>query len=134
MDTAAGPIAQVKSLLRTMLSECYAFQHWDGLSLSAAMALDRIYFDALPPPLNNASEYTRLELEAKRPFALLYKPVERGIMFRHAASGGRQCYLPSGKLVVELHRNVPIDELNDPGAADRSFENMVGQLLSLIHI
>jgi hypothetical protein len=130
MDTAAGPIALAKSTLRTMLSNCHAFQNWDGLSMSAALAADRIYYDALPPPLNNAAEYTRDELIALRPFALIYKTVERGITFRHASSGSRFGHLPSGRLVVELHRNVPIDEQHDPGAADRSFENMVGLLIS----
>ena len=129
MDTASGPIATAKSLLRAMLSGCYAFQNLDGVSRSASVLLDRIYLDALPPPRGQAADYTREQLEDLRPYAIVYMPEERGFETWHTSGGGRQGFTPRGVLRIILFRAVPEDEQDDPGSADRSFENAVGSII-----
>jgi hypothetical protein len=130
MDSPVGVIATVKDLLRTSLATCTAFRTWDGASYTVDQAKDRIYFDALPPP-EDQNEYTAAELDVLRPYAIISKD-ERGIEFElESVSGSSQSFKPSGRLVVKLARNFPdVDEEADPAAAaDRSFENMVGQLM-----
>lgn len=129
MDTATGPIATAKGLLRTMLSNCYAFQTLDGVSRSSSELLERIYLDALPPPRGQDADYTREQLEDLRPYAIVYMPEERGFETWHTSSGGRQGFTPRGVLRIILFRDVPADEQDDPGAADRSFENAVGSII-----
>ena len=129
MDAASGPIATAKSLLRTMLANCYAFQHLDGATFSESQLLERIYLDALPPPSGTDTNYTRDYLEELRPYAIVFMPEERGFETWYTSSGGRQGFTPRGVLKIVLFRDVPLDEQDDPGAADRSFENAVGSII-----
>lgn len=130
MDSAAGPIAIAKSKLREMLSKCTALQSWDGLTLTEAQLLERIYLDALPAPPEFRTEFTREELESLRPFVLVYMPNMFGFGMRSVSSGSLQGSNSYGAFFVELHRNVDQDEATDPAALDRSFENTLGQLLT----
>lgn len=130
METAAGPIALSKSLLRTMISKCSALQSWDGFTFTEAELLERVYLDALPAPPDFKPEYTREQMEALRPFVLVYMPPIGGFGM-NANSAGSVCGASAfGSFIVELHRNVKPDEAADPGAVDRSFENTIGQFVS----
>lgn len=128
MDAPVGMIAVAKDLLRTSLATCTAFRTWDGANWTIEQAKERIYFDSLPPPPDNAAAYTRAQLEALRPFAIIYRPRQDGVRLEVEAAGP-DTFATSGTLVVRLERNVPEDERDDAGAADRSFENMVGQVM-----
>jgi len=130
MDAATGALAVPKDLLRTSLATCTAFRQWDGLSLTVEQAKDRIYFDALPPPSGNV--YTKAELVALRPFAIVYTSASDGLQFvqeSSAALGGS--FVAAGALIVRLERNFPdVSAEADPAAAaDRQFENFLGPLM-----
>lgn len=130
MDAPLGPIATVKDLLRTTLATCTAFRTWDGHDWTVEEAKARIYFDALPPP--TAQEYTITELNDLRPCAIISKD-ERGIRFESESTAALgQSFRASGRLVVGLYRTFPdvSGEADPVAAADRQFENMVGQLMT----
>lgn len=131
MDAATGALAVPKDLLRNSLATCTAFRTWDGLSLSVEQAKNRIYFDALPPPAGPT--YTKAELVALRPFALIYMSTSDGVRFAQQSVGSLGgSYAASGTLIVRLERNFPsnVSAEADPGAAaDRQFENMLGPLM-----
>lgn len=130
MDAATGPISSAKSLLRTMLSKCAALQAIDGASFSEAELLERIYLDALPAPPDFRPEYSREEMEQLRPFVLLYMPGMTGFGMQAVSAGSVTGAASHGSFIVELHRSVPEAETKDPGAIDRSLENILGRLLS----
>ena len=126
MDAPVGPLATVKDLLRTSLANCTAFREWDGADYTVDEAKARIYLDALPP--SAGAEYTRVELDDLRPFAIISLD-ENGIEYEHDACPNN--YRPRGRLVVCLERKFPdVSGETDPlAAADRQFENMVGLLI-----
>lgn len=130
METATGPIALAKSILRTMISKCAALQSWDGFTFSESELFDRVYLDALPAPPDFKPEYTREQIEAFRPFVLVYMPPVAGFSMTANSAGSVCGASAAGSFIVELHRNVKPDEALDPGAVDRSFENTIGRLCS----
>lgn len=126
---AAGVIARAKELFRESIANTTAFRTWDGYSWSVAQARERIYYDCLPPPPLKAISHSLADLQALRPFAILYKPAAVGVTLEHVANGGHNGFLPRGVLVARFERDVPASQLSDPGEADRAFENFMGQLI-----
>ncbi len=127
--TASGVIAIAKEIARDTIATTTAFRSWEGNSWTVDQAKTHIYFDALPPPAANANSHTLSELQALRPFCVLYKPPDFGVTLQHVAAGGHNRYTPSGVIVARFERGVPVAEAADPGAADRSFENFLGLLM-----
>ena len=125
----AGPISLAESVLRTTLADCTHFRSWVGAA-NQAQALDRIYLDGLPPPANNADSHTLSELQALRPFAVIYTEEQRGWRTRQNAAGTRHWFIHSGSLTVRFEQDSPSDALDDPGELDRRFRNTIGQIVS----
>lgn len=121
-------IANAKERFRDSIANTTAFRTWDGASYSVDQAKARIYFDALRPPADNVT-HTLAELAALRPFAVVYMPAEQGVSLRHVANGPGHRFTPHGTLMARFERAVPTNVANDPGAADRQIENMLGPLL-----
>jgi hypothetical protein len=129
--TAVGPIAIAKERFKDSIANTTAFRTWDGNNWSVAQAKTRIYFDALPPPANNAPVHSLEELNNYRPFCLVYKPPDAGsLIYDHVANGTHNRFSPSGFLVARFERLVPQRMEKDPGEASRTFENFIGQLIT----
>lgn len=111
--------------LKTTLSKCTYFQQWHGNSWSEAQAAARIYLGGLPRPASG-DEHTKAELQALRPYALIYTETESGLTFtpRSAGAGQELHFIPSGVLVIELERDV--DEA-DPGDNEAVEEAIVSE-------
>jgi hypothetical protein len=127
LPAASGPITRAETLLAASLAACAPWQALCGAG-SAAAALERIYFDALPPPPHRADRYTREQLEALRPFILIYSDEETTIHLAHVATGTMRRFHPDGVLKFYVERNVPAEEAHDPALGDRAFKNFAGQL------
>lgn len=123
---AAGPIAAVKALLATSLANCYHFQRWTGTVWTVAQALERIYFDAMPPPPGTAAGYSLAEWQQMRPFALIYRSGPQAWQSNAEPRG----YLPTGMLSVRFEENVPPSLDGDPGELVRRMDNRVGQIVT----
>lgn len=128
MDSPVGMISLAEDLLRTTLANCTAFRTWDGANWTIDQAKERIYFDRLPSPPGDAAAYTRAQLEALRPFAIIYKPRQNGVVLEVEAAAP-DTFATRGTLIIKFERNVPEDERDDPADADRSFKNMIGQVM-----
>lgn len=125
MTTAAnGIIARSKELLRDTLAACYAFQNWNGLSLSLEQAKARIYYDALPPPIGHDA-HTLAELREYRPYALIYKSGAVEVRNDSSPNG----YHATGQLTILLESDVALSTSHDPGEVERLMENFVGSLI-----
>lgn len=130
MTTAAtNVIAIAKERFRDSIAATTAFRTWEGNNWTVDQAKTRIFYDALPPPATNAKSYTLAEIESYRPFCLVYKPVDGGLTLQHVANGGHNRFTPSGVLIAKFERSVPTAQQNDPGEADRRFENFLGALI-----
>ena len=127
---AANVIAIAKERFRDSIATTTAFRTWEGNNWTVAQAQARIYYDALPPPAANVNSHTLAELQALRPFCLVYKPPDFGVTLRHSANGPHFRFTPSGVLIARFERDVPVAQQSDPGEADRTFENMMGARLS----
>lgn len=134
LDAAQGLIANAKATFATSLANCTAWRTFDGASLSVAQALARIYFDALPPPPSNAEAYTAAQLEALRPLIIVYRPKAGSVQLEFeavaATASGARHFLSGGVLEARIERTFPAAQLNDPGNADRQFENALGLMLT----
>lgn len=125
LATAAGPLAKNEDLIANTLADCAKFQDYLGVASKAA-ALAKIYFSALDPPSGDSEYHTRAELEALRPFAILWLDEEAGLDLRFTAMGGGGGYemLPAqGLCIVRLEKTVGS---GTPEEEDRAAKNEVG--------
>lgn len=129
MDSAVGTLATVKELARNMLANCHAWRTIDGNSWTVEQAKARIYLDAFPVPDDQDTVGNVDRWVNKRPFAVIAKRPMDGIRFRHAASGPTFRYVPSGVLVITIHRTRPAIDQTDLGAGERELENIVGEII-----
>lgn len=129
MDSAVGTLATVKHLAREMLANCHAWRTIDGNSWSVAEARAQIFLDAFPTPTDQDVVGSRDRWTSRRPFATIAKRPADGIRFKHAASGPVFRFIPSGVLIVTIHRTRPAIDQTDLGAGERELENIVGQII-----
>lgn len=130
MTLPDGPLINVLDRVEAMLADCYWWRRIEdeGSPWDASTAADHIHQDALPPPAGD--EYTKAELIALRPFALIWNDTDRG--YRLSAGGhlaGGQCSIPSGRVVVEIEINTPSAIVNDPNAVGRYAAKTAGRLV-----
>lgn len=120
MDAAAGAIAESRSLLRTMLSQCTYWQQFGGANYSESQALARIYLDGPPLTGDIAGSPDLL------PYAVISRG-DRGVRWTKTASN---TWSVSGHLIVELYRKPAAIDDEDPGAQERAYENDVARIVS----
>jgi len=122
----AGCLALAKDTLKASLADCDSFRTWVGASGDNAQtqALNRIYKDDLPPPTNR-NIYTLAELNALRPFAIIY--TADGFRKDKDASPGE--FWHTGSLAILLEQAIPERIKNDPAAIADEFETIIGQII-----
>lgn len=127
----SGPFAHAKDQLKTLLAACAAFQAWVDAD-DATEAATHIYFDELPPPAQG-SRYTKAELVAYRPLAIISYPDEGGHRRRRIAEGYGCPSMSGGTCVIHFEMNAPEDEeteqpTRDTAEAIRLMENAIGDV------
>jgi len=122
----AGCLALAKDTLKATLGDCASFRTWVGASGDdvQAQALNRIHKDDLPPP-EDSNVYTLAELQALRPFAIIY--TAGGFRKEYDASPAE--FENTGTLAVLLEQDVPERIKNDPAAIADEFETVIGQIM-----
>lgn len=122
----AGCLALAKDTLKATLADCTSFRTWVDASGDdvQAQALNRIYKDDLPPP-DNSNAYTLAELQALRPFAIIYTAGG----FRKEKDASPREFWNTGSLAVLLEQDVPERIKNDPAAVADEFETAIGQIM-----
>lgn len=89
--------------------------------------LSRIHYDALPAP-EPGPDYTRQQLIAARPFALLWHEVSGGFRLE-AQTADLRCPISSGKIICQIEVNVPPDIADNPTAVATWAMRLIGRLL-----
>ena len=106
--TATVPIEQ--QYLKTTLAAAAAFQTWVDAA-DAAEAAERVHCFMLPEPEDpdprNPDEYPREQLEALRPFALIFDPEDERERTEMVAVGTAAEFSRSGRLHVRFEQNAP---------------------------
>jgi hypothetical protein len=125
---ALGCISKAEEKLRNMLAACAAFQAWIGAGVDP---LTRIHLIELAVPVTDDEEqdqnFSLAEIQARRPFAVLWTPSEQPFSIDIIASPN----LPSqsGVLRVRLEESVPAELERNYPEAYRRFLNTVGQII-----
>lgn len=108
------------------LANAAAFQTWCGAA-NADEALQRIYLEGLPPPAADA--YTVAELNAYRPFALVWSEAAGGLRLRMDAVDTVWKYSEGGVIIAYLEQRTPTDHLDDPSSMRREITNSIGDII-----
>lgn len=111
--------------LRTMLANAAAVRTWMGAG-SVALALARIYHEALPPPSDNKADYTPAELTTYRPFIILSTDEQDGYRKTAQAMG---LFGAAGRLRIELEQDVPELVAGNPAEVAIRFKNSIGAII-----
>jgi hypothetical protein len=107
---------------RTMLGDAPEFQTWTDTP-DAARALLRIHYEKPPPPKNKES-YTHEELEAMRPFAVVYTADTGGFLWTLDSVDTIQ---QEGTIILELEQTAKESSGSDPDAeALMDWSNAIG--------
>lgn len=114
-------IQDVQALLASTLADCPAFRTFVGAA-DAAAALLRIHHDAFPAIPSGDDRFSKAELEAIRPCAVL--ATSDGYVTEKDATG--DYWRPHGTLYCWLYRTTPSGTLS---AVAVSFRETVGDLL-----
>jgi hypothetical protein len=126
MTEPAGSVSLAQDRLRDTLAASTAFQTWVGAA-NATAAAARVYLDDLPEPAGQ-EDYTRAELEAYRPMAII-ETDEEGFTYEHGATGDSFEFDVSGKLRLCLEQSVSEALANDNAELLLQFRNSYGQIL-----
>lgn len=128
--TAAGAVALAIDNLRNTLADSTEFRTMVGASGASAQAQarGRIHAFAIPPPAS--ARWELAEMQAARPFALLYPPSDGGgYRAEYAAGGDGNYYSDSGRLIVELAENVPANVADDPAEVEWEWWIRIGKII-----
>jgi hypothetical protein len=125
--TATGCISRAEEALRVLVADAAAFRTLVGAA-DRASALIRVYRDALPPPAAGR-EYTLAEMQAYRPFAIVFTAPENGYTANWVSGGTGNGYGDSGELGLFICRDTPLAYVDDFGEAMRGWKNILGDLI-----
>lgn len=128
MATPAGPVMGAQENLRKTLADVLAFREFASVA-DRDGALARIHHGALPPPQDPERGYTRVELQALRPCAILYTAERDGFTYEQVATSEGFDFGEQGNLVIELEREVPSEIALDLAEVDVDFLNQVGAVM-----
>ncbi len=126
MSTPTGPISLAQQNLRLSLADSTAWRSWVDAT-TQEQALNRIHLIGLPPADDDF--YTRIELETKRPYAIVAMAPEGGFMQRALASGATRTPGDSGVLLLTIADDVPQEIESNLAELDMRFLNNVGAVL-----
>jgi hypothetical protein len=130
MTAAAGCLSLALAGLETTLADCAAFRALTTPPMAdAAAAKARIHLRGLPEPSDGLA-HTIAELDAYRPFAILWTDPDNGFASTSESSGGdHNEFSNTGTLFMELE--VAYDSGDDKPTADENvvFENAVGAII-----
>ena len=126
-STAVGCITKAEQLLKDTLCACSAFQEWCGAA-NATEAAESIYLEALPPDDVYRDQEEVERLIARRPFAQIWTSEQDGLTIRRIASPNTTS--GTGTLYLRFERNVPEEIAHDYAEVDRTFKNVLGEILS----
>ncbi len=121
---ATGDISLAQDRVAQMLADSAAFRTFAGVATAEVARSDAIYCDGLPKP--SGREYTPAELEALRPFALVFTETDDGFRLNCLAQG---VFQPSGRIIVLLERGVPAEDEDDVAKLDEYMRNSAGAIL-----
>jgi hypothetical protein len=127
LPAATSLLSKPKSYLAAQLAACAKWQELCAINGAAAS----IYFDALPPPPDQAECYTAEQLTALRPLCVIYSDENTGLVLDHQSHGPLGFgYQDSG--VVKGYLEIAVDPqlADDAQQAVRVFENDIGQVLT----
>ena len=129
MTEPAGCLSLAESYLKTMLANVPAFQTWAGAA-DVAAALLKIHLEGLPKPADGADSHTRAELEAYRPYAVIWMAEDNGLTLEHDATGALFGFTDSGRLMLRLEQDCP-DGVGDQPSSDANlqFKNSIGLIV-----
>jgi hypothetical protein len=126
LDAAADGISLAEQHVANMLADSAAFQAFANAA-DATAARSRIYFDALPPPEADNGVYSKDELVAYRPFAIVFTAPANGYKRTRGATG---CYVESGQIGLHLEQNVPEALANDLQQPMRQIKSTLGAIIN----
>lgn len=127
MGRAHSIVYAPQQLLALTLADCTEFRNLVGAADHAA-AFARIWHESLPPPGAGARKYTLAELEAYRPYALVFLRDPDGLSAaRQASSPG--AWADRGSLWIRLVMDVPDEFADAPVLLDQLVKQLVGRLM-----
>jgi hypothetical protein len=126
--TPSGALSVPQAALRLMLADCAAARTWLGAADQAA-ALARIHYDGLPAPANGA-EYTLEELTTYRPYAVIYTPDRRGLVYHLDAISTHSEFRRNGAVCLRLYNSPDETDNDEPTSeANLKWKNTLGAIL-----
>lgn len=117
---AVGSARLCEENLKITLADCPRFRTLTGTA-SRTAALSRIYLDTLPEPTDQ-NQFTRAELEALRPFAVI-STLRHG---RRSVAAGAD--VEAGELSIDIKMTIQSNEQNNPQAARTRLLDHLGQI------
>jgi len=121
----SGPISLCEQNLRVTLADCAAFRTFAGAA-NQAQALARIHRIGLSKPADGAS-YTKSELTAYHPLAIVYLSPTRGLARSRTAD---QVWADGGLAYVRLRRMAASVVKNQATTEElRTFDNEIGDII-----
>lgn len=128
MTTPAGSLSLAQEYLRATVAASATFQALVGAD-SAAEAIERIYHNGLPKPANGQT-HTKAELQAYRPYGVVYTTEKQGFSRSVESVSGHFDFAESGQLTLKLVRESPDSAGDDPtAAANLDWTNLIGQII-----
>lgn len=126
----AGHIALAQAALKTMLADCETFQELAEAD-DATAAAESIHLRGLPKPADG-KRHTKAELQAYRPYAIIFTHREDGLQARaDATSADGFDFAISGQLGIRLERDAGGTNGDDPASQDNEeWENILGKIWS----
>lgn len=114
-------------LLAKTLADCTEFRNLVGAS-DHASAMAHIWHEALPPPADGADNYTLAEMQAYRPFALIFtNDLDGELSSRQASNPG--AWADQGSLRILLEIDTPADLDESPVLLDHMLKQIVGRII-----
>lgn len=125
-----GPLLSSMAAAKAMLRDCYWWRRLADANnaWSEAEAAAHIHYDALPPP-SPGPDHSLSELQAARPFALLWSDAAAGMRLRNSTAG-YCCYLPSGVIVIQIEMAVPANIAANPTAVAEDVSRKLGRIMT----
>jgi hypothetical protein len=130
MATPRGVLSEAEDLLATTLADCTEFRTLVDEDEQPAV-LANIYNDVLPEPAGGT--YTLAELQALRPYALLWTSPDNGYRSRADSAGDGNDFVEGGEIILKLERAVTDGESVSQAQSDRDWNDIVGSIIRQMH-
>jgi len=128
MTAAAGTLSLAEQHLRASLAASTSWQAECCVS-TAALALQRVYRDGLPPPADGET-HTLQELQGYRPYALIYTAEREGFRREMEAVSSHSEFNARGSIMLSIFRESPDAAGDEPTAdANQTFRNLIGKII-----